>query len=250
MKQLTIILLAFCVATTAHSQCVECNESSYRAYLASDIKMMKSLWKEVVNSQQQTYAADKTDENALRLAVAQFGLLSATMRDKDEDLFDEYVDATEEHLEKLLKKNKKWSEASAILSGVYGLKMGYSPMKGMFLGSKSSSMIAKAKEQSPESALVWKVYANSKLFTPESFGGDIKEAIRAYEKSINLYETSGSTRFNWLYLDALAFLGQAYLKDGQSAKAIATYEKALVAEPDFHWIKNNLLPAARKSASR
>ena len=96
--------------------------------------------------------------------------------------------------------------------------------------------------------MVWKIYANSKLFTPEMWGGDLKEAIQAFEKSIALYEANpNDLPFNWFYLDTLAFQGQAYLKDGQRAKAISTYEKALKVEPEFAWVKNVLLPKAQKS---
>lgn len=170
------------------------------------------------------------------------------MKTKNEDLFDDYYDPALETIETITEGNKKWAEPYAIQSAIYGLKMGYSPMQGMILGSKSSNLIEKAKKLNSSSPLVWKIYANSKYFTPEMWGGDLKEAIQAYEKCIALYEANpADLSFNWFYLDALAFQGQAYLKDGQRAKAISTYEKALKAEPQFAWVKNVLLPKAQKS---
>lgn len=144
------------------------------------------------------------------------------------------------------RERKDWAEPLALLSATYGLKMGYSPIQGMFLGSKSESLIEKGKKLDPSSPLVWKVRANSKFFTPEMWGGDLAEAITAYEKCITLYESKPAlTKFNWMYLDALVFQGQAYMKQGDAGKAIMTYEKVLKIEPEFGWVKYSLLPTAK-----
>jgi cytochrome c-type biogenesis protein CcmH/NrfG len=48
-----------------------------------------------------------------------------------------------------------------------------------------------------------------------------------------------------MYLDTMAFLGQAWAKKGDRAKAIAAYENALKAEPNFSWVKYVLLPKVK-----
>lgn len=220
-------------------------ELEYKAYLSNENSL--ATWKQAVNVNQVAFDKDpKNDSLRYNLALAQFGLMNATLRTKDEDTFDEYYDKALKHIETLIDKNKKWSEPPALLSALYGIKMGYSPMQGMFLGSKSNSLVSKAKQLNPNSPFAWKVYANSKYFTPETFGGDLDEAITAYKKSIQLYEaTPTQLKNNWFYLDALAFLGQAYVKKNNKEEAIATYEKALKAEPNFGWVKNALLPKAK-----
>lgn len=252
MKQVILVILCHLVLlVTTMGQTGESNEPSYKAYLGDqDVKAVKDLWKKVVADRQVEYEKDKMDQNLLySLVLSQFGLLTTTMRDQDEDLFDHYADETENNLESLIAGNKKWGEPRALLSALYGLRMGYSPWKGMYLGSKSQSMMDQALKQSPNSPLVWKLYANSKFFTPEMWGGDLKEAIKAYEKSIQLYEVdTEKTKFNWFYIDTMAFLGQAYVNDGQTAKGILVYEKALKAEPEFSWVKSILLPKAKKSS--
>ncbi|MEP2667398.1 MAG: tetratricopeptide repeat protein [Cyclobacteriaceae bacterium] len=214
--------------------------SSYHAYLNSN---QKEVWKKEVK--EKTAAAKNDKQTQFDLALSQYGLLSATMANQDEDMFDEYYDDTVDNLEEIIKANKGWGEPKALLSAVYGLKMGYSPMMGMFLGPKSGSLMEKAKEQSPQSALVVKLYANSKFFTPEMFGGDLDEAISSYKKCLQLYEAQPSQlKNNWMYLDALAFAGQAYLKKGEKEKAKQLFEKALTIEPEFMWVKHVLLPKA------
>lgn len=246
---LTILSLMVAAVVQNNAQSVKPGGGSYEAYLGSaDVATVKNMWKSVVAEAQTEYGKnEKSSEHLFLLCLSQFGLLNATMRDQDESLFDDYIDDAEENIETLIEMNKKAGEPKALLSALYGLKMAYSPWKGMYLGPRSGSLIEDAKAQAPGSALVWKLYANSKLFTPETFGGDIKEAIRAFEKSISLYQADPeSARQNWFYLDTIAFLGQAYMKDGQTLKAIAILEKALTVEPQYAWVKMQLLPQAKR----
>lgn len=219
------------------------HELQYRAYLNQEQSL--DLWKQAVTESEAALKKNPTNDSLqYTLAFSRFSLLSATMRTKDEDTFDKHYNNTITLLEDIIAKNKKWAEPHALLSAAYGLKMAYSPMQGMVLGSKSSSLAEKAIKLNAQSALAWKVYANSKFFTPEMFGGDVAEAIKAFQKSIQLYENQKQTN-QWMYLDALAYLGQAYIKTEKKTEAIATFEKALKVEPAFGWVKHGLLPKAK-----
>ncbi|MEM9855962.1 MAG: tetratricopeptide repeat protein [Bacteroidota bacterium] len=214
-------------------------EMAYRAYLTNN----KSLWKDLVAESQKTFDANKTDKNRYNLVLAQHGLLGSTMSEQDEDLFDDYFKKTKDHIEELIDNGYQEGNSRALLSSIYGWEMGYSPWKGMFLGGKSSSNLEKATKADASSPLVWQIYGGSKLFTPKAFGGSVTDAIEAYEKSVSLYESNPAlTKSNWRYLDALAWLGQAYEKNNQIDKARKTYEKALQVEPGFGWAKYVLLP--------
>ena len=121
----------------------------------------------------------------------------------------------------------------------------------MFLGPKSSSLMEKAMKMNSLSPLIWKLYGNAKYHTPDAYGGSVDEAVKAYEKAIDLYEADPAKKQNnWLYLDTMAFLGQAYTRKQQSLKAVAIYEKAIEVEPSFSWIKYSLLPAAKKKVQQ
>lgn len=241
------IIFSFClVAITiqVHAQSTEIKKITYEAYLNKNLDM----WQKGVEMSLAVYSKNKQNATLLDLALAQYGLLNATMIEKQEDIFNDYVDNTVENIEKLIDQNKNWGEPKAILSSVYGVKMAYSPWKGIFLGSKSSNLMEAAMQQSKESALIWKLYGNSKLYTPESFGGDKLEAAKAYEKAITLFESQPeSTKNNWIYLDALAHLGITYMKLDMLGKARELFEKALTVEPEFNWVKTSLLPQLDKS---
>jgi tetratricopeptide (TPR) repeat protein len=224
----------------------ELNKLLYRAYLQNTSSTQAELKQAEIKHRESVKADPKNTGKRYTLALIQWSLLNASMRTQDETLFDDYYDALIDNLDELLDIDNKHAEAYALQSSAYGLKISYSPMQGMFLGPKSSSIIEKAKKINPNSALVWKIYAGSKLFTPEMWGGDVKEAIKAFENSVKLYESKPeSLTENWQYLDALAFLGQAYIKDEQPKKAIVIYDKALQVEPEFNYVKKSLLPKAK-----
>ena len=244
MKKLIIPISLFIISTlisaTTMSQPV--NDLMYQAY----ITQKKELWKKSVELATVEFKQKPTDAHAhVSLGVAHYGLLLSTMSTEDKDLFDGYVSATKDRLKEIIELPSTAAEGKGLLSAVLGLQMAYSPMKGMLLGGKSSNLAAEAKELAPTSPLAWRFYGINKFYTPSTFGGDIKEAIVALEKSIALFESTTISN-NWLYLDTLALLGQAYTKAGKKAKAIATFEKAIAAEPGFTYAKS-LLTKAKNS---
>lgn len=244
MKKLIVSISLFIISTliSAATMSQPVNDLMYQAY----IKQKKELWKKSVELATVEFKQKPTDVHAhLKLGVAHYGLLLSTMNTEDEDLFDEYVSATKDRLKEIIDLPSTAAEGKGLLSAVLGLQMAYSPMKGMLLGGKSSNLAAEAKELAPTSPLAWRFYGINKFYTPSTFGGDIKEAIVALEKSIALFESTSISK-NWLYLDTLALLGQAYTKAGEKSKAIATFEKAIAAEAGFTYAKS-LLAKAKNS---
>ncbi len=222
---------------TGYSASAQNHNKSYQAYLSS----LTSLWESDVASQQTAYDQSQSSEALFNLALSQFGLLNNTMVTADQALFDKYVDAVDDNLDELIELKYKPSESMAIQSAVIGLKIAYSNWKGMFLGAKSGSLIDEALEGNPNSAIVRKLHANYLYFTPEAFGGDKELAVSEYKKAIELFEKS-DTKNNWLYLDAMAWLGVALSAQEKKEEAREVYQKALSIERDFNWVKYELLP--------
>ncbi|WP_425392887.1 tetratricopeptide repeat protein [Ekhidna sp.] len=205
-------------------------ETQYAAYL----KASKTMWERSIEQ-----AKKESGEESFEVAMAMYGLLNNTMATEDEDTFDDYKDITIDLLEKLIEDNPEWGEPRAVLSSTYGLVMAYSPWKGMYLGSKSSSLMEKAVGLQPDSPLVQKLFGGSKLYTPEMFGGDPKVAVDAFKKSLELFQENDTTN-NWLYLDTMMGLAMAYRKTNQNDKAKSTLENAVAKEPQYQWAKSVL----------
>ncbi|MEJ1240928.1 hypothetical protein WBG78_22470 [Chryseolinea sp. T2] len=251
MKTKTLMALSIVLTIASSIDCtaqsLESNPAAYQAYLSRSTTDAQKAWVNVVTTAEADAKTTPTDDTKFKLALAHYGLLNATMRSMDEATFKKYIDGAVINLESI--KGMHAGEAMAVLAAVHGLQMAYDPSKGMFLGPKSSSLLSKARKSDPDSPLVWKLYANSMFHTPEAYGGDVVEAITAYEKALSLYNTQKEkTRDNWIFLDTMAFLGQAYVRHNDPSRATAIYEKALAAEPSFGWVKYNLLPNAQAKA--
>ena len=239
------LVLAFCFQPT-QAQSPETKQLTYSAYLGQGL----SKWEEALKEVESQYTASDQPSDLINIVHVKYGLLNATMAEQDEDSFDKYLEGAKEDLDFILELDPKHADAHTVKAAVLSLQIAYSPLKGMFLGPKSDTHIEKALKYEPESAFAWKMFASSKLFTPAMFGGDIEEAVKSYEKAINLFEKNDSDiAINWLYLDALAWLGQAYMRNERHDEAVSTFEKALEIEPNFGWVKFALLPAAKEKAS-
>lgn len=210
----------------------------YLAYLDQN----KNSWKSNVAIATKAYQTKPDIENKYQLALMEYGLLNATMKDQDEKLFDAYVDGLEDRLEELSKDKTYGAEAKALLSSVYGFKIAYSPWKGMMLGGKTSDLLEEAMKSAPNSPIVQKMYAGNHYFTPEMWGGNKDKALAAFLKSNQLFEQRNDTQ-NWMYLDNLAWTGMLYQEKYMKAEAKKVWEKALAIEPNFEWVSKGLLPS-------
>jgi tetratricopeptide (TPR) repeat protein len=219
-------------------------ESMYRkAYL----ELQPDLWLQGIEM-----ARSLSDQNNSHLLQARgyFGLLNTALAKEDRKLFNQHAATAEKLFAELIKlPGSTGSLGMAFQGALYGWKIAFSPVKGMFLGPKSQDILDKAcasNSNHPE-AMIRK--GASLLFSPAVFGGDINKAIEYYRKGIVAYEKVDNTG-NWLYLDALAWLGQAYQSAGLPEKSMDVYRKALQVEPEFQWVKQVLLPEAEALISK
>lgn len=229
MKKIIITSVLLIAAGMLSAQSIK--ETQYAAYLTAS----KTMWERSLKMSSKAHG-----ERSLEAAMAMYGILNNTMANQDEETFDQYKDLTIEILKEIIEVNPERGEPKAVLSSVYGLVMAYSPMKGMFLGPKSTSLMSEAMKQQPESPLVQKLYAGSKLYTPTMFGGDPEEAVKSFTKAIEIYDEIGNTDSDWLYLDSMMGLAMSYQKTNNSDAAKSTLEKAIAIEPNYHWAKATL----------
>lgn len=162
--------------------------------------------------------------------------------DRDEGLIEERLEALEARLGDLLDLRPNFPAAMAMKGAVIAMQIGLSPMTAVYRGPTSAGLIEDAVEASPDCPEAWVEMGNMRYHTPSLLGGDKQAAIHAFAKAADLFEAQGKVTNNWLYLHTLAWLGQAYADAGQVAAARQAYQRALAAEPNFQWVKDELLP--------
>jgi tetratricopeptide (TPR) repeat protein len=156
-----------------------------------------------------------------------------------------FLDEAEDQLKAALKIDSKFAEAHALLSGVYGLKIAHSSIRGITLGPRSSAAVDEAMKLEPDNPRVLLSKGVGKFNTPTMFGGSAKEAEELLRKSVDRFahEPADKPWPNWGRFDVHAWLGQVLARRGDKAGARAEYNKALEIAPQSGWIKFVLMPA-------
>ncbi len=141
-----------------------------------------------------------------------------------------YIDEAIDLLKESIKLNDAAADTYALLTRAYGSKIGLNPMRGMGLGIRSSNAFEKAESLEPENPRVFLIAGISALFTSELFGG-IEKAKEHFLKAASFFE-------------AYNLSNSAYSNRGQDDPVAAEsyYQKALEIDPDYGWVKYQLLP--------
>lgn len=244
MKIITKVIMPFLIiglfitSLSAQLDQTKITKQLYTAYITNSNPAWKITLTQLTDSQEATLQ--------LTLAKGYYGAAGTAMGNQDEDLAEDLLDKAEILIKKILDQNKKSPEANALLSSVYGMKIGLSPMKGMFLGSKSSNAAKKGIELAPDNAFTNYVMGSYLFYTPSMFGGDAEGSLTYFEKARGIYEKEGQIQ-SWEYMNLMALLGQAYHNQKEYVKAKAIYTTALEIAPNFGYVKMYLLPRTEKA---
>lgn len=238
---LTLVLMTFLfnpAITVAQDQSSSSDYISQLMFKASETNS-PTLWTKAIDQLQKT---DDSPSTQLQLAYAYYGLSSAHLATRDKKSGKAAIEQGLSLAKRLVDHSEYGSQAHALIGGLYGLSIAYSPMKGMYLGAKSDKHINTALSIDEKCAFAWLQKGSSQYNTPKLFGGDVKESIKSFQRAIDLYDQCEG--LNWQRGEAIIWLGQAYHRSDQINKAIDTYHLALEAMPQSAWVKNVLLPKA------
>ena len=241
-KYISLFTLVFSltVATYAQDQAwTKAHNSFYEAYLAGDSQGMMSA----SNTFKQLADAHPTNLPLVAEYVqTRYSIVGFCMEGDCgidvEDVLDDAID----YAEAKLKKDKSNANLNAVYGGMLGIKIGLSPMQGMFLGPKSAKYVDKAFELDPGNPLAHMFQAFSSYNTPAMFGGSKEKGQQSFLKSATAFEKRGQTTQNWAYLDALAWNGIALQELGKTEEAKASFQKAMDVAPNFGWVRYSLMP--------
>ena len=148
-------------------------------------------------------------------------------------------------------KDPRWAaEAAALHGGILGqlidLEGGVS---GMTLGPKSRRLLEQAARTAPASPRVLLFRGIAQLNTPPIWGGDPAEGAELLQQAVDRFEAgaqpAGAPR--WGHAEALAWLGIARRRAGDTGRARTAWERALVLDPDYRWVRLALLPSLAKN---
>lgn len=236
-KSNIVILLIFIPVLLLGSE----KEKIYKAYISDNMEEWKALIDEMQIKQKQS-----TDQLA-ELLNYQYGYIGYCLGVDEKKDAKRYLSLAEENLEKLEEMNYNASSIHAYQSAFYGYKIGLASYKAPLLGPKSVNHAELAIAADSLNPLGYVQYGNALFYMPAVFGGSKSEAIINFKKAKTLMELNPQEiNHDWNYLSLLAIIGQSYEELGDLEQAEAFYQLALQKEPDFKWVKNELLPQIEK----
>ncbi|WP_167618659.1 hypothetical protein [Maribellus sediminis] len=209
----------------------------YQAYIHNRMQD----WKAVIDEMENHKTNDA--ERLAELVNYQYGYIGYCLGvEKDQEARD-YLEKAEQNLEVLEDEEYQPSEIHAYKSAFYGFKIGLSPIKAPILGPKSVKQAELAIEADPTNPMGYVQQGNAQFYMPPVFGGSKTEAIEKFGKALQLMSENGELVENdWNYLSLLVLIAQSYEELEKWEEAESYYMQALAAEPDFKWVKDELLP--------
>jgi tetratricopeptide (TPR) repeat protein len=214
----------------------------YTAFVSGNM----NNWEQTLNEMETYYKSFPMPDMLYDLLLARYGFIPYCLDEDKKDLARHHLDKSEEELEKLFVYKRYQSHAFALQGAFLGFRISLRPLSAIRLGPRSYSAIDNALEADPDNPAAWMEKGNTRFYTPSTFGGSKQEARDAYKKAVELFEKDLQPNHRWLYLNSLIGLARSYQYTDQERLAVATLEKALKYEPGFKWVKEELLPEARK----
>lgn len=212
-------------------------DSIYKAY--SRGKMDK--WLEIMNT-----CEKNVDQNNLKeqfeLISYYYGYTAWLIGAEKYDTAEAYIDKSEELIDTLLDESPENATLHAYKGAYIAFTIGISNLKAIYLGPRSMKYINKSIELDPENIQGNIEKGNSMYYRPSVFGGNKTEAIAYYLRAVESFEKQGLVVNNWLYINTMTALGQAYEATDQIQQAKLCYEKIIRIFPNFMWVEEELYP--------
>jgi tetratricopeptide (TPR) repeat protein len=213
----------------------------YQAYISGEMEG----WKTAMDNMEK----QKKNEPGFLLDLInyQYGYVAWCLGNKNHNEAKHYLSLLDKNLEKLKSLSGESAEYHAYTAAAYGFKIGLSTWRAPFFGPKSMNHAELALEKNPRSFQANMEMGNVWNHMPAMFGGSDEKALVYYSKALEIMESKPEEikRHNWMYLNLLTLVGQMQKEKGDAESARKYFEQALKIEPNFVWVKEELLPSLK-----
>ncbi len=235
------LLLFFPVILNISAQ--DYQERIYESYIKGDM----DAWYQTILEMEKGVEITSSMKLQYDLVVARYGYIAYLISARENKAARNQISTAEDELQKLLLQSPGDARYHALLGAVYGFTVKTDPYKAAVFGRRALRANDRAFELAPGNPKVWMEKGNIEMFKPAVFGSDPSVAAQFYEKAVSLFEEDpNSYSFNWLYLNTLRNLADAYIAAYQLKKADETFKKMLSAEPNLRWVRDREYPMFRE----
>ena len=213
------------------------SQELYRLYISN--RMIE--WEGTLQKMERQAGMSGDRDLMFDLLLAEYGFIGYCISHDRMEKAKNWVEDADALADKLIALNPSWASVYAIKAAIYGFRISLQPARAIFYGPKNQRNIDKAIALNPEEPMGWFVYGNSEFFRPAAFGGSKTKGIEYYRKAIGLLEKNPSDiSGNWLYINMLMMLADAWERTDQPDLARETYRKILRVEPRFDALREKV----------
>lgn len=238
MKIKLFILLLFAISSKVIGQeLVDYEQDLYSSYVEGKMKD----WKGIIADMKVTYKKEKDRELLYSLSFAQYGYIGYCI--------DKGMDKEAKESLKDARKNAKELEVLydgrhdvlALQGAFLGFKIMLSKFSAMYLAPQTFKLINTASASSDKYFNCSMEIGNMRYFTPKFLGGSKEEAIEYYINAVHIIESSlKKEEHNWMYINVLLLLANAYYDTDSKELACQTYERILEYEPRVSKVRDEM----------
>ena len=177
---------------------------------------------------------------AFEVLEARYGLIGYYLGKGERDQAHEYLDDSQNILDSLLNRYPNSSKLNSVQAGFYGFHIALSMIKAPVLLPKMKRSLAKAFELNPNEPRAWLEKGNLAYNRPAAFGGDKQEAIKSYQKALELFQHEKNYSCNWMIIMVRALIVKAYYQTDQQGAYQTARNKLEEKYGKMNWINDFL----------
>jgi len=201
-------------------------------------------WGKVLSELETFVSQSPSASSRFKLLHAQYGYIGYLLGVNQTAMAKQLIDKAEKQANILAGISAYQSTAKAMQAALLAYRISISPYKAPFLGPKSTSLIDEALAINPTNYYALIEKGNARHYAPAIVGGNPTEAVELYRKAIELIEkeTPASKPQKWWYINTYTQMGLAAQKAGNKDLAKRIYLTILGMEPNYKWVREELLP--------
>jgi len=239
MKAKKIAILLCLISTYSFGQgLAHFEQHLYNSYVDGNILD----WEEIITKMKASYLEERQTELLYSLCFAQYGYIGYCIdRDLEKEAKECLRDARKNANELDILYNGR-HDVLALQGALLGYQIMLSKFSAMYLAPKTFKLINTASASSDTYFNCSLEIGNMRYFTPKFLGGSKEEAISYYKNAVEIIENSSlKEEHNWIYINTVLFLANAYYETDSRDLACELYERILNYEPKINWLRDEML---------
>jgi tetratricopeptide (TPR) repeat protein len=238
MKKIACIVLLVAMMPFAHGQgSRNYNQRLYDSYVKGEM----APWKEIIQEMNREYERTADQTLLYDLCFAYYGYIGYLISEEEEKAARKDLDLAMKRTDELDEILDGRHDVLALQGALLGYRIVLSKFTSMFSGPKAMRYIKTAYESADTYFNCNVEMGNMLFYTPKFLGGSQTESIQYYQKAVEILETSQlKTERNWIYMNTVLLLANAYKETGQEKLACQLYKQVLEYEPAADWIRKDL----------